>query len=505
MWSERTVELPESLDVEPTSLALWSQQQRLYDQMWTLYTGERWQEIETSIAGARELGVLRYRLQVNDIAYACLTHAYALYGEVPDSMDPLLRFRIESRRGFVHDTRPLQDTLDEIWYENNPRQNQYRAGLLSQITGGCVWRIRFDLNRSMFDLYPFRIEPLDPSYFYPIFAPGSTEPVKVIIRYRLSRQVATALWGKTLPSWSDMVIYHEEWTAQHYLTKVGGPGAWAILQDEPNVFGLIPFEYIPHILGRGFYGLPLAQWAQGLVEEYNARLANLADLARQAAVRLGVLKGHSNGRDLASRLYELYNGGPFYVDLGQNVSTDRDPELAFEEPPSITPALMAMVEKLQADARLSMFIPAIAVGQDEGSQRSGTTLFLRMWPLQGHINTERWLHGSAMERFCRKLLYCAKIKRRQFKNGEVLADIDLATVRITPDWAPVLPRDREQLTNELVMRASVGHVDRETALRHYGDIPEGEITTVLNRIEEAMTAQAATIANAPNPLPVTGG
>jgi hypothetical protein len=102
-----------------------------------------------------------------------------------------------------------------------------------------------------------------------------------------------------------------------------------------------------------------------------------------------------------------------------------------------------------------------------------------MFPMKSHVLTERWLWTSAMVDLNRMALQMGKIKRI-----DGLEDLDVAAVGITPNWAPMLPRDRAELVNELVQRAGVGHVHPEDALEQYEDTPVGEVEETYQRIKE---------------------
>ena len=149
------------------------------------------------------------------------------------------------------------------------------------------------------------------------------------------------------------------------------------------------------------------------------------------------------------------------------------------DPSEVTAGTMTYLDGLKKELRMSMAIPPVAVGEDEGSQRSSLTLTTRMFPMKSHVLTERWLWTSPMVDLNRMALQMAMIKRV----GE-LDGLDVARVTITPNWAPMLPRDRAELVNELVQRAGVGHIAPEDALERYEDIPLGEIEDAIKRIQE---------------------
>ena len=104
-------------------------------------------------------------------------HAQLLFGEVRDSSDPLVSFKVKGRKG-----QQIGDGAD--WTgaglpgravgESSSRKLQFQAGVSSQVTGGVFWRVRYALDKdSPFDLYPFKFEPVHADYVFPVFAPGS--------------------------------------------------------------------------------------------------------------------------------------------------------------------------------------------------------------------------------------------------------------------------------------------------------------------------------------------
>ena len=84
--------------------------------MWDMYTGERWNQIEKAQTTSKDSKpVKRYRLEVNDAAFACLTHAYTLFGEVSGDSDPLVRplIQLKSQSSTI-DTVKAQEFLDIV-------------------------------------------------------------------------------------------------------------------------------------------------------------------------------------------------------------------------------------------------------------------------------------------------------------------------------------------------------------------------------------------------------
>jgi hypothetical protein len=181
----------------------------------------------------------------------------------------------------------------------------------------------------------------------------------------------------------------------------------------------------------------------------------------------------------------MWKDGPTVMDLGPGMPGEQGPELDWFDPSEVTAGTMTYLDTLKKELRMAMAIPPVAMGEDEGSQRSSLTLITRMFPMKSHVLTERWLWTSAMVDLNRMALAMGKIKRI-----DGLEDLDVAAVGITPNWAPMLPRDRAELVNELVQRAGVGHVHPEDALEQYEDTPVGEVEETYQRIREHQQWQA---------------
>jgi len=145
--------------------------------------------------------------------------------------------------------------------------------------------------------------------------------------------------------------------------------------------------------------------------------------------------------------------------------------------------------------RRDAFVPAVADGEDEGSQRSALTLAFRMWPLTSHIRAERHYWTEGLNILAELALTVLAVKNPTRTNSK---DIDEGISKIglqhlghikRQEWAPILPRDRAELVNELVMRAGAGHISLEEALTQYGDIEN--VQEELERIDgEARERQA---------------
>lgn len=475
--------------------AAWQTQAVRYALMWSLYDGTYWNQLETKQPTPQRDGAggyRRFRLGVNPIQMACNMHAYCLFGET-DAKN-FLPFTVAHKNPSRSlDNTQAQEFLEIIWHDSHQAQTLYTAGLVAQITGGAFLRVRYNFSEQSADPFaysPFKIELVQPDYVYPVWSDNYQYFPELYIRYTMTAVEAQDRFGVSRGSWRDLVQYEEHWTSTRITIRIGEEEQWVVLQDEANPFGLVPFVYIPHVLGGEFYGIPLPESVLGLVEEYNARLANLGDLIKQAALRIGVLRGTSTSN---LPIQPLWPGGPPIVFLGTTPKEFIPPELEFVDPPLLNEALVGYIRELERKALDLMSIPPVAIGQDEGSQRSALTLMFRMWPLRTHVQMERWLWESALDRLMRMALHMAATK------DLVSLPVPVRELAVHVQWPPMMPKDREQLVAEIIARDQAGHIDPERALLAYGDISPADLENTIRRIREYQ-AWRANIAQSVSPV-----
>jgi len=151
-------------------------------------------------------------------------------------------------------------------------------------------------------------------------------------------------------------------------------------------------------------------------------------------------------------------------------------------------AMALLVDSLFDQYRRDAFIPKVADGEDEGSQRSGLTLAMRMLSLLWHTQSERVFWTTGLNLLNRMLLRMLAIKEQQ-KTG---ITIEHAVLRMRQDWSPVLPRDREMLVNEVVARAGAHLGSPRTLLEILGDVQDldQEVKDILDFAKKLAEAQA---------------
>jgi hypothetical protein len=146
-------------------------------------------------------------------------------------------------------------------------------------------------------------------------------------------------------------------------------------------------------------------------------------------------------------------------------------------------AMLGLTDELYDHFRREAFVPAVADGEDEGSQRSSLTLAIRMWPLFSHTSMERVFWGDALSIVDGMLLSMSSTLPSEFSARDWKKMLDM---RIERNWSPVLPKDREVFINELVSRAStkLGSLKHLLSLIDDVEDPDGEYEEIKKQLQE---------------------
>lgn len=351
------------------------------------------------------------------------------------------------------------------------------AGITSQYMGGCVWRVRFEAEN---EDYPVQVEYVDPVEFFGIPKGNNHwELHEAWFVREINLQDAVAR-GYTWNKMDDRFYYVEHWTATRVKIYINED----VLQDEENVFGLVPFVYIPHIRVRGFIGRSLiTDTVKGIIKEWNLRFADVGDAVADDSHSILASKG-VRGNLQETRLSD----GRKVIHLGSKSgigTNETDPDLIAVNTKSTSEPMVKYNQMLEGQYRKESKHPAVADGEDEGSQRSAATLTVRMWPLISHVELERinWTIG---------LTKLAKIILMVYANKGIDGiTADMVKIPLTIKWSTALPRDREALINELVMRKKNGMSSLRHILEMLGDIVDidKELEMIAKEVEEAQASE----------------
>lgn len=458
---------------------LWRDQASRYDAYWAWHTGEILEEI----VGHTKEGepVYRYPLKINPVRDFARKHAALLFGEVPDTPTPLVKTLIAPKTIYGNSSKSmkeqgefLSDFVTEVWMSSNGRSIQYENGEISQFLGGSVFQVQYVPWRKDL-LIPIQIKNIYPNYFLPIWgADNYYDLLEAWVIYRVDPAVAHAQWGIDTGGLRP-AIYVEHWTKDYYEASINGKpleasydGVRVSYDRQENPFGFVPFVYIPRVREGSYYGSSLVPDIAGLALEFNSRAADEGDAMRRTV--------HQKywGRNIHGDIKErrLDAAGNTFLDLGPtNPVWESDPTIEPLDPPEWDPSYSKHKEFLWGQLMREANLGPIAFGEDEGSQRSALTLAFRMWPSTIIAKAQRTFWTDGLIQVARYVLLMAAIKGIEVDSQRVPADFD-KKFSITPQWLPMIPRDREALVNEMILRLQAGAVPIEKALEAFADVPD---------------------------------
>ena len=433
---------------------------------------------ETVTQNGKEVEI--YPVKINPIRGAVMKHAAVLFGDIEDDGRPLVTPRIVQNGDGEEEemAKAAEDALNMLWYENHGRAIQLRNGILSQYMGGCVFKLTY-VPEETWRTIPIRIELIHPRNFIGIADASDFWRLRRGWIVRLITKELAKEYGVVVDN--DHAYYVEDWTPQYYRVLIDGqiasmpiPGSFSERRDlaGTNPWGIVPMTYIPHIRTKGFYGESIVSGLEGIVKEINLRAGDYGDAVSDDA-HVWLAMRNVNG---TPRTIEVAPGLKV-LDLKSSPSVTGN-----ENKPDIFPLKQAMAsesmgklwDRLYDQFRRDSFVPAVADGEDEGSQRSAMTLAFRMWPLVGHINMERtlwttglnWFNTMALRMMATKDL----IKGQMSKMGLKPITMEHSRLRMRQDWSQMFPRDRETVINEITARAAADAGSIDTLLELAGDI-----------------------------------
>lgn len=500
---------PEMVEGLPDAIASeFRTQQFLYDQYWQWMDGKVWDDIDKYfVAQKGKEPPLIFPVQLNPLYIAALIHRNSLFGEVPDSGGPMVRHvalpKVDAKGNTSDKAREnakfVGEVLEQIWYQSNGRSVMLDAGFVSQAIGGCVFKVSYEpWNQFLEPGLPIAFRSIEPEFFLPI---ASMTDRWNLLEARLGRQIdryeAEEVYG--VKTNSDTVLYLEVWKRNSVRVTINGipairrvGNAEVQLSSEHN-FGCVPFVYIPHESLGQFYGVPIVHQIGNLLKELNGRAADVGDAVRNSIERMYIATNTDAGDIVVTDLGD----GIKVMATGREMAGTQPKRIEHVAPPDLPAGTMDFLKFLERQTWHAMSTPAVAYGEDEGSQRSALTLAFRMWPLTSHIRNERslWTEGlRVMARMAMEIL----LKKQTTDFGDLTTDTNWKISkehlghRIMMDWAPMIPRDRESEVNQLILRHQDSQLSARTSISMMDDIPDPdrEIKLIREEQEESLKMEA---------------
>lgn len=446
-----------------------------------------------------------YPLKINPLLSTIQKHAAVLFGETEEDGRPLVYPKfVFNNDGEKAMAEIAEEAINTIWFENNGRDIQMTNGLISQVFGGCVFKASYvpweGRRENGFRKFPIRIDAISPKGFIGFPDGGDNYRLREAWIVRKMRQQEAKEYG--YEGTEDMVWYAEHWTKATYDTFVDGKPAkfgGEELNGE-NPWGVVPMVYIPHLRLGNFYGVNVVDALRGMVEEINLRYGDFGDAVNDDAHKVRVMRnvtGSVTTKDIGN--------GIKVVDLGSVAAIsgrEGEPDLFEVGKNKASTAMKDLLGEIYAEYRRDSYVPAVADGEDEGSQRSGLTLAIRFWPLTSHVGIERLFWTAGLDVFTNILLRIMHVK----KMGDIKEDHIF--LRSSQKWSPMLPRDREIEIQELVHRSNEEMASIETLIEKSGDIEDvaEERARILAWITDVETIKAKILKEfAPEPTTPFGG
>jgi hypothetical protein len=489
-------------EIEGFPYSEWSERLEKYKLRERWFTGQELEDQPEMQKAGKKADL--YPMRINPIISTVLKHAFVLFGEVEDDGRPLVWPKLIPR-GKEEEAKTQAEEAEEIlnivWWENAARATMIHNSILSQIYGGCIFKAVY-APWETWRTIPIKVELINPKNF--IGYPDGSNPFRLSEAWFLRKVSGNEAkrWGLENADPEYKYWYVEHWFHDNYQTWINGE---PVKRDGrniggDNIFGEVPAVYIPHVRIGGFYGDNAYDHLTGYVKEMNRVIGDYGDAVNDDSHPIIAARNVQGGIQ-TTRVNEYLT----VVDLGvaSNITGDEaQPDLFEVRTPRASIAMQNLFDEVYQQYRRDAFVPAVADGEDEGSQRSALTLNTRFWPLTSHAKMERFNWSSGMDVFQPLLLnMVSKVPKERLKNVTI-ADYHLG-MRMKQKWAPMLPRDREADMNEWVQRQA----NQLGGIRHMleltgdvEDIDEGR-DEILEDIRDITKIEAEEAAKAVNKYP----
>lgn len=486
--------VPPELPTTPAVRA-WQNQTALFQTFWRWLNGDALRDLNIKRELKDGTHPALYPLRINDIEMVCLIHAAALFGRFPEKTKSLVNITYQNEDDQEDETcQKASKIMNQIWADSHGREIQSMGGILSQSHGGVWYRVRETTEaEDPWSKYPMRFEMIPPDFVLAVYDNVNWWNVlEVYYMFYIGTDEAKQKWGLNVEGAGGRCLYMEHWTKDTYTLQIGGQtpsfklgDSQYVMKNLPNPYGFVPFVYIPHPprIG-GFYGTSHIPRLLGLVQEKNFRIADIGDWVRLSSIVIPWVK------NVVSRVTNLeLVPGLDARNLGVNNVGKAEPELQVTSmaPENSGKAYETFHNILNEEIERQAFLSPIVLGKREGgSQRSGITTSLEVYPLESHINLERALWNEGFQ-----ILHKMALKMMLIKGiGEVTQDMMDLTSNVT--FYPILPLDREALVNEVTLRKGTQTISTENAVRklQVGEDIEAELAAIKKDLDEESQRQA---------------
>jgi hypothetical protein len=386
--------------------------------------------------------VKRFPVGLNLVKMLAQAQADALFGEWDEQILSFVPVSDDTGEEDAKSAHAATKILADILLASNANSKLWEAALTREVYGGVPLMVKPTY------AYPYIkwvVLPLEG--FYPVWNPDDEdELLEVYLVSEMTRDQARLAYGYETDK--EIVTRVEHWTRMRYDTFLDAKKLSPY--SGVNPWGFVPILYSPRMRTDNWWGDALTPDLMTVQDELNDRIADIGDALNYNAhpTRWGINLPRAFKR-------ENFPLGPNALwDLGRQIGSMAPAEVGLLEPKNPVPdQAFKQLSFIYDWARMSSFAPPIVFGQDEGSQRSGATLEIRMWSLVKYARRSR-------------AYFAATLQRAIWMSGMILqqkkwADISQHAVRrmlerkVQPVFAPVLPRDHQAIVDEIVKLRSL--------------------------------------------------
>jgi hypothetical protein len=464
-----SINFPEYADLgmtaTPQTLHDWDAEIMRLERFWYYYSGEALKEqIDTEVQIGTEVPLV-FPVGLNLTKMLCLAQADTIFGEWEDQP---VRFGVKLSDEIEDPDREAGKLLEAILEISNGATMLWECALDREIFGGCAFKVEPAAQ------YPhIKWTRIPREAFFPIWNPNDIDDLlEVYIKIAMSPDQAKALYN--YDTTKDIVYRVEHWTKHRYENYLDGKR----LSDKSgtNPWGIVPFVYIPRLRSASWFGDALTEDIIPAQDELNMRVADIGDAINYNAhpTRWGL----NLPRDFNADNYPL--GPNAFWNIGRTIGSSPPPEVGvLEVKEAVQEGVFKHLEFVYDWVRFSSFMPPIAFGQDQGSQRSGDSLEIRMWPLLKLARRSRSYLANGLKRAAK--ISAAILRQKQWKDVPIRPINHILEGRIVPQFHDILPRDQQRAVDEVVKLSSTTprHISSHTAQQILG-----RSTTETDRIEE---------------------
>lgn len=437
----------------------WNAEIAKMERLWYYYNGEVLKEqVGVEVPAGQEVPLL-FPVGLNLVKMLCIAQADTIYGEWEETP---IKFGLKSTEEDLEEfDKQASDIMNAILDHSNAETMMWELALDREIFGGAAFKIYPDLAE-----WPhLKWTRIPKEGFFPIWNPNKVdELLEVYVKTPMSPEQAKILYN--IDSRNEIVWRVEHWTRKIYENHVDGKRIADI--SGVNPWGVVPFVYTPRLRSGNWFGESMAEDLIPVQDELNMRIGDVGDAINYNAhpVRWGI----NLPRDFTAENYPI---GPNSMwNLGRAIGTSPEPKVGIlEAKAAVQPEVFKHLEFVYDWSRFSSFMPPVVFGEDKGSQRSGDTLEIRMWPLLRATRRSRAYLGVAFKQAAR---ISAKILlQKSFSDMPIRPLERIRDGRIVPQFHKLLPRDQQKAVDEVVKLASTTprYISNQTAQEILGRSP----------------------------------